>query len=70
MNVSSWPTRPCDKCRPNTCETVGDVGQYTNTVLMLVIVLQGKYMDIEFDFKGDPVGGAITNCEQSQDLFV
>ena len=20
-------------------------------------------MDIEFDFKGDPVGGVITNCE-------
>ena len=24
--------------------------------------VQGKYMDIEFDFKGDPVGGVITNC--------
>ncbi|KAK7488188.1 hypothetical protein BaRGS_00020630 [Batillaria attramentaria] len=23
----------------------------------------GKYMDIEFDFKGDPVGGVITNCQ-------
>jgi len=20
-------------------------------------------MDIEFDFKGDPIGGVITNCE-------
>ena len=25
--------------------------------------LQGKYMDIEFDFKGDPIGGVITNCK-------
>ena len=25
--------------------------------------LQGKYMDMEFDFKGDPIGGVITNCE-------
>ena len=24
---------------------------------------QGKYMDIEFDFKGDPIGGVITNCK-------
>lgn len=24
--------------------------------------MQGKYMDIEFDFKGSPLGGVITNC--------
>lgn len=24
--------------------------------------LKGKYMDIEFDFKGSPLGGVITNC--------
>lgn len=30
---------------------------------------QGKYMDIEFDFKGDPVGGVITNCKFSQHLI-
>ncbi|XP_031465889.1 unconventional myosin-Ia isoform X4 [Phasianus colchicus] len=23
----------------------------------------GKYMDVEFDFKGDPLGGVITNCQ-------
>lgn len=27
------------------------------------VSLKGKYMDIEFDFKGDPVGGVITNCK-------
>ena len=24
---------------------------------------QGKYMDLEFDFKGYPIGGVITNCK-------
>lgn len=24
---------------------------------------QGKYLEISFDFKGDPVGGLISNCE-------
>lgn len=24
--------------------------------------LKGKYMDVEFDFKGSPLGGVITNC--------
>ena len=28
-----------------------------------VFVAQGKYMDIEFDYKGDPIGGVITNCK-------
>ncbi|GLH07215.1 Uncharacterized protein GBIM_12734 [Gryllus bimaculatus] len=23
----------------------------------------GKYLDVEFDFKGDPLGGTITHCE-------
>ena len=26
-------------------------------------LFQGKYMDIEFDYKGDPIGGVITNCK-------
>eukprot|EP00731_Ephydatia_muelleri_P013412 Em0007g722a len=25
----------------------------------------GKYMDIEFDFKGDPVGGIVSNCQNT-----
>ena len=29
------------------------------------IIFQGKYMDIEFDYKGDPIGGVITNCKYS-----
>lgn len=31
--------------------------------LSFYFLLQGKYMDIEFDFKGDPIGGVITNCK-------
>ena len=26
-------------------------------------------MDIEFDFKGDPVGGVITKCKHCQSVF-
>ena len=26
---------------------------------------QGKYIEVCFDFKGDPAGGIITNCEYS-----
>lgn len=34
------------------------------------LFVQGKYMDIEFDFKGDPVGGVITNCESEHNWRV
>ena len=27
------------------------------------ILFQGKYMDIELDHKGDPIGGVITTCK-------
>lgn len=27
-------------------------------------------MDIEFDFKGDPVGGVITKCKDWEIIFV
>ena len=36
---------------------------------MISICFQGKYMDIEFDFKGDPVGGVITKCKHCQSVF-
>ena len=26
-------------------------------------LFQGKYMDLEFDYKGDPIGGVISNCK-------
>ena len=35
---------------------------------MISICFQGKYMDIEFDFKGDPVGGVITKCKHCQSV--
>lgn len=35
----------------------------TRLVRLLLFVFQGKYMDLEFDFKGDPIGGVISNCE-------
>lgn len=28
--------------------------------------LQGKLLDVELDFKGEPVGGHITHCEYSR----
>lgn len=31
--------------------------------LWLRFLLQGKLLEIEFDFKGEPVGGHITHCE-------
>ena len=33
------------------------------SLFCILFYFQGKYMDIEFDFKGDPVGGVITNCK-------
>lgn len=29
----------------------------------LIFFFQGKFLDIEFDFKGDPVGGHLTYCK-------
>ena len=26
-------------------------------------IFQGKYMEVSFDFKGDPTGGFISNCK-------
>ena len=31
----------------------------------LPLSMQGKYMDLEFDFRGDPQGGVITDCEHT-----
>ena len=30
---------------------------------LTLLFLKGKYMDLEFDFKGDPIGGVISNCK-------
>lgn len=27
----------------------------------------GKYMDMEFDFRGNPIGGLITNCKETRE---
>ena len=37
------------------------LGQDENSNFYLI--LQGKYIEICFDFKGDPTGGTITNCK-------
>ena len=30
---------------------------------MCNVFFQGKYMEVSFDFKGDPTGGFISNCK-------
>lgn len=32
-------------------------------IIVTGYMFQGKLLDIEFDFKGEPVGGHITHCE-------
>ncbi len=29
-------------------------------------IFQGMFLEIEFDFKGDPMGATITNCKQME----
>lgn len=34
-----------------------------NKVSIHIFCLQGKFLDIEFDYKGDPVGGQLIHCK-------
>lgn len=36
---------------------------YVSRDYSLMLNFQGKFLDIEFDFKGDPIGGHITHCK-------
>lgn len=40
----------------------GDEKRRKPSLSLSLCSLKGKYMDIEFDFKGSPLGGVITNC--------
>lgn len=39
-------------------------------VFYLISFVQGKYMEIEFDFNGCPVGGSITNCKYIESFYL
>ena len=35
----------------------------SNANHQILFNFQGKYMEVSFDFKGDPIGGLISNCK-------
>ena len=35
----------------------------------MLIYFQGKFLEVSFDFKGDPTGAHITNCKYPKKVF-
>jgi hypothetical protein len=64
-----WICKFADKKSANnegclyTSNNEGNLYTYSKYSNYFTNLFQGKYTEVSFDFKGDPTGGLINNCE-------